>query len=129
MLRQTALLALLSLVTVAAINLPAQEVGAASKERYVTRDFRTLVYVDGIHCQFCANKLAKSLKTVKGIKKIEVDLKKKLAVLIPHDARKLPTPLAQWEAVEKAGYKPVKLMGPRGTWVSKPKARTAATAT
>jgi hypothetical protein len=34
---------------------------------------------------------------------------------------KQPSPLALWEAVEKAGFNPIKLIGPAGIFEAKPK--------
>ena len=84
------------------------------------RDVRTTIQVKGIHCQFCASKLSRKLKSIPGVSSAKVDAKKAVAVVTPKDAANLPSPRAQWEAIEKAGYKPVKMTGPFGTFTKKP---------
>ena len=90
--------------------------------RKAKQDRRTTIFVKGIHCPFCASKLSKKLKAIPGIASAKVDAKKGTAIMTPKDAAKLPSPRAQWEAVEKAGYKPVKMTGPFGTFRKKPDA-------
>ncbi len=84
--------------------------------------FRTTIVVKGMHCQSCANKLIKTLNAVPGVRASGADAKQGLAVADPKDTQRLPSPKAQWEAVEKAGYTPVKLVGPKGTFTKKPDA-------
>ncbi len=50
---------------------------------------------------------------------VETNLKAKTAAVKPKP-KAAPSPRALWEAVEKAGQKPVKLEGPSGTFTSKP---------
>ena len=49
----------------------------------------------------------------------KADAETQTATVTP-DAAKAPSPKALWEAVEKAGYKPTKLVGPAGTFSAKP---------
>lgn len=84
--------------------------------------YRTTIVVKGMHCQSCANKLVKNLNAVPGVRASNADAKKGLAVADPKDTQRLPSPKAQWEAIEKAGYKPLKLVGPFGTFTKKPDA-------
>ena len=80
----------------------------------------TTISVKGMHCQGCASKVASNLQAVKGVNKAEVDAAKAIAVVIAKD-NAVPSPKALWEAVEKAGYAPTKLVGPAGTFTKKPK--------
>ena len=73
----------------------------------------------GLHCAGCGKKVVTSLKSVPNVVDARADAEKDIVVVAPA-ADKLPSPKAQWEAVEKAGYKPTKLQGPFGTFNSKP---------
>jgi hypothetical protein len=61
------------------------------------------------------------LKLVKGVGKITIDAKKGVGVIEPKNAKRPPSPRAQWEAVEKAGFKTVRLAGPFGKFKKKPR--------
>jgi len=80
----------------------------------------TTISVQGMHCAGCASKVAGNLQAVAGVNKAHVDAAKAVAIVTtkPNAA---PSPRALWEAVEKAGYKPTKLVGPAGTFTAKPK--------
>jgi Cu+-exporting ATPase len=73
-----------------------------------------------MHCAGCAKKIANALATVPGVAAVQTDLPTETAIVAPHE-QKAPSPRALWEAVEKAGFQPVKLQGPAGTFTSKPK--------
>jgi Cu+-exporting ATPase len=79
----------------------------------------TEVTVEGMHCGGCAIKLGRLLEAVPGVKSAKVDFATGLAVVTPK-ADAAPSPKALWETVEKAGYKATKLVGPAGTFDSKP---------
>ena len=80
----------------------------------------TTISVQGMHCVACASKVAGNLQAVVGVQKAEVDADKAVAVVMAKSSV-APSPRAMWEAVEKAGYKPTRLVGPSGTFVGKPK--------
>lgn len=80
----------------------------------------TVIQVKAIHCATCAKKIAKSLYEVEGVKDVKADINKNLTFVAP-DRAKAPSPRAMWEAVEAAGFQPLKLSGPSGTYTSKPK--------
>lgn len=78
------------------------------------------INVQGMHCAGCASKVSTNLQGIQGVQKATVDAAKAVAVVTSKsDAN--PSPKALWEAVEKSGYKPTKLVGPTGTFTSKPK--------
>ncbi len=80
----------------------------------------TTITIQGMHCAGCASKVSTNLQTVSGVQNASADAAKSLAVITAKsDAN--PSPKALWEAVEKAGYKPTKLVGPSGTFTAKPK--------
>lgn len=78
------------------------------------------INVQGMHCAGCASKVTRNLQAIEGVQKAQVDAAKALAV-ISASPEAAPSPRALWEAVEKAGYKPTKLVGPAGTFTTKPK--------
>ena len=80
----------------------------------------TTISVDGMHCAGCASKIARNLQAVAGVNKAQVDAEKAVATVTPKSKTAL-SPRALWEAVEKADYKPTKLVGPAGTFTAKPK--------
>ena len=54
------------------------------------------------------------------MEKVEPDLKAK-TMTVTAKTNETVSPKAMWEAVEQTGHKPVKLEGPGGSFVSKPK--------
>ncbi len=80
----------------------------------------TTITVEGMHCVVCASKVSSNLQSVAGVQKAQVDAEKAVAVVTAKSSA-VPSPRALWEAVEKAGYKPTKLVGPAGTFTAKPK--------
>lgn len=58
-----------------------------------------------------------------GIAKVTGDTKAKKVTIVPVPAVDL-SPRALWEAIEKARKKPVMLVGPHGTFKSKPKPKS-----
>lgn len=78
------------------------------------------ISVQGMHCAGCASKVSANLQGIQGVQKATADAAKAVAVVTTKpDAN--PSPKALWEAVEKSGYKPTKLVGPAGTFTTKPK--------
>ncbi len=80
----------------------------------------TTISVKGMHCAGCASKVASKLDALAGVQKSKVDAEKSVAIVTPKPKSAL-SPKALWEAVEKAGYEPIKLVGPSGTFTEKPK--------
>lgn len=80
----------------------------------------TTISVQGMHCAGCASKVSTNLQAVSGVQKASADAAKSLA-MITAKSNASPSPKALWEAVEKAGYKPTKLVGPAGTFTTMPK--------
>ena len=87
---------------------------AAEKVAYTT------ILVDDMHCSACAKKVAGKLYAVPGVVEVRADVKKNLAYVKP-EGKKSPSPQKMWEAVEAAGFKPLKLAGPAGTFTTKPR--------
>lgn len=80
----------------------------------------TTINLKGMQCAACASHVAESLQSIPGVAKAQADAAKAIAIVTPK-ANATPSPRALWEAVEKAGYTPVKLVAPSGTFTSKPK--------
>ncbi len=80
---------------------------------------QTVVSIKGLHCAACATKVTKKLQALSNVKSATVDSEKGTAVVVPM-ALKDVSSRAIWEAVESAGYKPVELKGPSGTYKEKP---------
>lgn len=80
----------------------------------------TVVTVEGEMCGGCVKKIQAALAEVKGIAEVTGDTKAKTVTIVPAPAVDL-SPRALWEAIEKAGKKPAMLVGPHGTFKSKPK--------
>ncbi len=81
----------------------------------------TKISVEGMHCPSCAKKIVAELKAVSGVADVKVNVKEEL-LTVSTKPKQNPSPRALWEAIEKAGYKPVKLEGPFGIFKEKPKA-------
>jgi copper chaperone CopZ len=80
----------------------------------------TVIDVHNMHCAACARKIAGKLYGVPGVVAVRTNVEANTATITPQE-RKQPSPKALWEAVEKAGFKPLRLAGPYGTFVSRPK--------
>lgn len=91
--------------------------GAAAAE---AADLATTIDVEGMHCVSCARKIAGHLQAVPEAGPVAVDVATG-KVAIPPRSQVAPSPRSLWEAVERAGYKPVRLRSPYGTFAEKPK--------
>ena len=81
----------------------------------------TTIQVSNMHCANCAKKIASKLYAVPGVVAVKTNVATDTAWVTPQQQRR-PSPKAMWEAVEKAGFKPIKLEGPGGTFTAKPSA-------
>ncbi|MCI0638339.1 MAG: heavy-metal-associated domain-containing protein [Gemmataceae bacterium] len=79
----------------------------------------TVITVEKMHCNGCAQRIAKKLYEVPGVEKIQVDVQKKLFWVHPQTGKQ-PSPKLLWEAVEKGDDKATKLQGPSRTFTKKP---------
>ena len=80
----------------------------------------TTIQIKDMHCSSCAKKIANKLYRIKGVMEVRADVKKNTAYIVP-EKKATPSPRAMWEAVEAAGFKPRKMIGPDGSFTSKPK--------
>jgi copper chaperone CopZ len=80
------------------------------------------IYVSDMHCAGCAKKIAGKLYRVKGVVKVRTNLKQNLAVVTPQPKKQVDAKAA-WVAVQKAGFKPTKMIGPEGTFVADEKTK------
>ena len=81
---------------------------------------KTVITLKVLTCESCAKKVAAQLKEVAGVSDVKMDVKSKTASVVAK-SNATPSPKKLWEAVEKAGKVPVKLAGPSGTFMAKPK--------
>ena len=81
----------------------------------------TAIFIGDMHCSDCAQRIANKLYTVKGVAKVNANLKTGIAYVTPTKSKKL-SPRALWMAVEKAEFTPKKLEGPSGKFTKRPKA-------
>ena len=79
------------------------------------------ISASGMHCGGCAAKVAAKLKAIPQVANVQTDFPTATFTLAPQP-QTAPSPRAVWEAVEKAGYKPTRLVTPLGTFTAKPKA-------
>jgi copper chaperone CopZ len=79
----------------------------------------TVVHVENMHCAHCAQKIARRLYSVPSVVRVQTNVQAGTAIVTPQAARH-PSPRALWEAVEQAGFKPVRLDSPLGTFTAKP---------
>ena len=79
----------------------------------------TVIVVNDMHCSSCAKKIAGRLYRVPGVARVATSLKQNRAFVTAQQSRE-PSPRALWEAVEQAGFQPVEMSGPGGTFREKP---------
>lgn len=83
----------------------------------------TTITIKDMQCPMCAKKVTQKLKAVSNVADVKTDVETSLATVSPQKG-KSASGRALWEAVESAGYKPIKLQGPGGTFTSKPKPKS-----
>ncbi|MBL8827013.1 MAG: cation transporter [Planctomycetaceae bacterium] len=71
-------------------------------------------------CGGCVKKMQGVLAKVPGIARVEGNAAEKTMTIVPASNTTL-SPKAIWEAIEAAGKKPAKLVGPAGEFATKPK--------
>jgi copper chaperone CopZ len=79
----------------------------------------TTIGIDNMHCQSCAKKIAAKLYAVPGVAAVQANVAARTTTVSPRPQQVL-SPRVLWEAVEQAGYHPVRLEGPSGTFTAKP---------
>ena len=95
---------------------------SAAKSKLKLDPGQTAIYFKDLHCKHCAAKVARKLFAVKGVVKVQTDLKTDIAVVTPQSKKKLD-PTALWNAAKKAGFPVLKLVGPDGTFQPDPKTK------
>ena len=79
----------------------------------------TTLTVPEMDCAACAKKLTAKLIAMPGVGKAEPNVEAK-TVKVTHKAGRTLSPKALWEEATKAGFEPSKLVGPDGTFTTKP---------
>ena len=101
---------------------PAAEKAPASGAEIKIAPHETAIYVGDMHCATCAKKISGKLFRVKGVMKVRTNVKQHVAIVTPQ-SKKVVDVKAAWKAVQSAGFEPVKLVGPEGTFVSDEKSK------
>lgn len=87
-------------------------------ERPQTR--MTVIELDTMQCDDCARAIASHLYQVPGVAGVSTNLDTKRVFIDPQQNID-PAPRAMWEAIESAGYEPIRLAGPFGVFTTKPR--------
>lgn len=74
----------------------------------------------GEMCGGCVKQIKKRFDNVKGIASVQCDVESKTVTMLPAKGYRL-NPRNIWAGMEEIGKTPVKLVGPSGTYTSKPK--------
>lgn len=64
-----------------------------------------LINIEGMHCKMCVHRVTKSLKKLKEVREVEVDLDEGTATVLLNDGADVK-PEALEEAVKDSGYNP-----------------------
>ena len=65
------------------------------------KNINTVIKIEGMSCEHCAKKVSKNLLTIKGVKKVKVNLKEKEAII----SSKEPLDLEQIKKlIDELGY-------------------------
>ncbi len=113
------LIASMSHPLAAAQTAPAKKTGS-----FKALPTETAIHIKSMHCKSCAKKIAGKLYAVRGVMRVRTDVKQNLVVITPQPKKKIDAQ-ALWKAVHAAGYQPLKLAGPSGTYLPKKDAKTA----
>lgn len=70
-------------------------------------------------CPVCAQKITSALRQFPGVVDARADIASKTFVVVPATGQGL-SPRALWDAVERGGEQPIRLVGPSGTFDVKP---------
>ena len=90
---------------------------AASDE---ARDHTAVLAVKKMDCPAESAPAVLALSKIPGVKSVAVDYKTGTLKIVPKP-NAFPSPLAIWEAAERASIEPVRLATPHGTYDSKPR--------
>jgi hypothetical protein len=74
----------------------------------------------GEMCGGCVKQITAHFDKIKEVTKIKCDIESRSVMLFPAKDVRL-SPIKVWETMESIGKKPSKLVGPDGTFTSKPK--------
>jgi copper chaperone CopZ len=103
-------------------SVPAAEKAPVAAAEIKLAPHETAIYVGDMHCATCAKKISGKLFRVKGVMKVRTNVKQHVAIVTPQ-SKKVVDVKAAWKAVQSAGFEPVKLVGPEGTFVSDEKSK------
>ena len=116
------LLACAVLTCTAAVGPAAEPAKPAPVKKLKLAPGQSAVYVTNMHCKTCAKKIARKLYTLKGVSRVSTNVKDNLAIITPQPKKRVPAK-SMWSAVQSAGFQPVKLIGPEGTYAAHKKTK------
>ncbi|MEO1527442.1 MAG: cation transporter [Planctomycetota bacterium] len=105
------------LVSVALLSLLFASPSAQAEEKKKVTNTTVTV---GEMCMGCVKQITAHFEKEKRVSKITCDIKKRSVTIVPAKDVRL-TAKTIWEIMESIGKKPQKLVGPEGTFTSKPK--------
>jgi copper chaperone CopZ len=94
-------------------------IGILAQARSQTVAIETVIDIEDLDCEACAATVEESLKEIAGVATVKIDVDNQTATVTPQEKMTLSA-RALWEAVEKSGFTPKKLVGPSGTFTTKP---------
>ncbi len=104
---------------VASLTLACLALGEASGQPGSAPDNKTSITVEEMHCAGCAKRIGGKLYTVPGVATVQYDINSKTLFVTPK-ANQVPSPRGLWEAVEKAGDRPLRLQNASSVFTTKP---------
>lgn len=81
---------------------------------------QTTITVPDMHCRGCLKKVADKLYAVPGVGAVQASLESHTLVVTPRPQAAI-SPRLLWEAVEAAGKRPTRLVGPHGSFAARPR--------
>ena len=85
------------------------------------KDANTIITVSEM-CAGCVKKITKHFEARQEISELKCDIKGKTVTFVPKKNTELSA-LKMWEEMESIGKPPTKLVGPTGTFTTKPKGK------
>jgi copper chaperone CopZ len=107
----------LVLITIVAVWIGAKAYAQQAQHPAVTIQ----VYVQDMHCQHCAKKIASKLYTLKGVRSVTTNVQSHVALITPATGQQVSAKKI-WEALEAIKFTPVKMVTPAGVFAKKPAA-------
>ena len=95
-------------------------IGPTSRLEAAVAATDTVITLRGEMCGGCIKRITARLTKLADVDKVQCEVKAKTVTVTPKQDKTL-SPRALWEALESIGKRPQQLVGPSGTFTSKPK--------